>query len=338
MRHGRDMYDIASQVVTWLADGRPAHVAHVVATAGFSSRDPGATLAWTDDGERVGALLPGLDPILSESGAQVDGHLAELTVSDSDAVVAGLSCGGTATVFVQNASAFPERAWTSLLRHEPLCLVSEIVGASPGRTMAYTPADVRNAGTDGVDVARLFARGVNATAVVRAGETSRVVVALWPRTELMVVGEGAIASALTDAAALLGWTSAVTDDADVAVEHAGVLNGSDAVVVLSHDRATDVPALAAALAGGAGYVGALGSRGTQAARRVGLLERGVSAADLDRIHGPAGLDIDAHTPAEIAVSIVAEILAARSGSSGGPISRREGPVHTAGVHAPPPRH
>jgi xanthine dehydrogenase accessory factor len=119
---------------------------------------------------------------------------------------------------------------------------------------------------------------------------------------------------------------------------AGSLTESDAVVVLSHDRAVDVPALAALLAGRVGYVGGLGSRGTQAARRDGLIEHGVPAEQLDRIHGPAGLDIDAHTPAEIAVAIVAEVLASRSGSSGGSISKREGPVHTGGVHAPPPRY
>ena len=107
---------------------------------------------------------------------------------------------------------------------------------------------------------------------------------------------------------------------------------SDAFVVLSHDRAVDGPALAAALAGRAGYVGALGSRRTQAARREWLTEHGVAAADQARIHGPAGLDIDAHTPGEIAVTIVAEILGrARAASSGGALRDRSGPVHTAGV-------
>jgi xanthine dehydrogenase accessory factor len=96
--------------------------------------------------------------------------------------------------------------------------------------------------------------------------------------------------------------------------------------------------LRAALAGGAGYVGALGSRRTQAARAEWLTAAGVRPDAQERIHGPAGLDIDAHTPAEIAISIVAEILAARAGSGGGALSSRPGPVHTAGVQAPPPRY
>jgi len=154
---------------------------------------------------------------------------------------------------------------------------------------------------------------------------------------LVVVGGGAIATALADSATLLGWSWAITDDVTTAIEHIERLTESDAVVVLSHDRPTDVPALAAALAGRAGYVGALGSRGTQAARRDGLAAEHVADDQLARLHGPAGLDIDAHTPAEIAVSIVAEILANRSGGTGGSISSRQGPVHTAGVHAPPPR-
>ncbi|HEY8301636.1 MAG TPA: XdhC family protein [Jatrophihabitans sp.] len=336
------MYDISDAVTQWLDEGSPVHVAQVVATRGFSSRDPGASLAWTDDGRRAGQLVPAMDELLVAAGAQLDGHLAELTLTDSDAVAAGLSCGGVATVFVQNAAAFPPDTWPRLQRHEPICLVSRIVGAEPATTTLHTPADVRRSGqVGGLDVPRLFARGVSVTALTSDGERSFPVVALWPTTDLLVVGEGAIASALADSAALLGWTVTVSEDLDTVTERAAGLTAADAFVVLSHDRATDVPALAAALSGDAGYVGALGSRHTQAARREGLEERGVPADLLARIHGPAGLDIDAHTPAEIAVSIVAEVVmtrAGRSGGRGGSISGREGPVHTAGVQAPPPRH
>jgi xanthine dehydrogenase accessory factor len=334
------MYDVSAQVARWLADRTPAHVGQVVATKGFSSRDPGAALAWTDDGRSVGGLLPGLDEVLAQSGAQFDGQLAEFTVSDADAVAAGLSCGGVATVLVQNAAALPAQTWQRLTRHEPVCLVSRIVGSEPGETTLYTPADVREAAQrpSEIDIPRLFARGVSASVLARNDEQALAVVALWPATDLLVVGEGAIATALADVAAVLGWSTTVSEDVEKVTEHAARLTPSDAFVVLSHDRATDVPALAAVLSGQAGYVGALGSRGTQAARRAGLEALGTAAESLARIHGPAGLDIDAHTPGEIAVSIIAEVLATRSGSSGGSISRREGPVHTAGVHAPPPRH
>jgi xanthine dehydrogenase accessory factor len=332
------MYDITARVAAWLDQARTVHIAQVVASAGFSSSEPGAAYAWTDDGEQDGALLPGLSGMLTESGGQLDGHLVEVTISDSEAVSAGLSCGGTATLFVQNAAEFPADTWTRLERREPVCLVSEIVGSDRGTTALYTAADVRDAPQhpDGVDVARLFARGVTATALT-TGHRSQIVVALWPSTELVVVGGGAIATALADSATLLGWAWAVTDDVTNAVKRIEQLTASDAVVVLSHDRPTDVPALAAALTSRVGYVGALGSRGTQAARRDALTVRGVTADQLARVHGPAGLDIDAHTPAEIAVSIVAEILASRSGGTGASISSRGGPVHTGGVHAPPPR-
>jgi xanthine dehydrogenase accessory factor len=155
---------------------------------------------------------------------------------------------------------------------------------------------------------------------------------------MLVVGDGLIADALAASAGLLGWPVQVTNDAAQAVTAAAELHRSDAVVVLSHDRAVDGPALSAALDGRAGYVGGLGSRHTQAARWEWLTEHGVPESEQARVHGPAGLDIDAHTPAEIAVSIVAEILAVRSGSTGGSLGQRGGPVHVAGVNAPPPRY
>ena len=334
------MYDIAEQVQRWLAEGRRIQLAQVVATRGFSSRDPGAGLVWTSDGESAGALFPGLDDELVATGPELSGQLVARTLSDADAVRGGLSCGGVASVLVQDVATLPGQLWNRLSQREPLCLVSVIGPGDPVTTRLYTPADVRDAARipGAQDVPRLFARGTSATALVEQEVGSVAAVTLWPPTKLLVIGDGNIATALADGAALLGWSSTVVNDAASAVEVAGSLTESDAVVVLSHDRAVDVPALAALLAGRAGYIGGLGSRGTQSARRDGLIECGVPADQLERIHGPAGLDIDAHTPAEIAVSIVAEILATRSGASGGPISKRGGPVHTGGVSAPPPRY
>ncbi len=100
-----------------------------------------------------------------------------------------------------------------------------------------------------------------------------------------------------------------------------------AVVVLTHDDKFDIPALASALRSEAFYVGALGSRRAQAKRRERLLEAGITQEQLDRLRGPAGLDIGAESPAETAVSILGEALALRAGRLGGPLREAAGRIH-----------
>ncbi len=146
---------------------------------------------------------------------------------------------------------------------------------------------------------------------------------------LLVVGDGEVADALASIGAALGWSVAVVDDM------AGVQQGlpaAEAVVVLSHHDGLDGPALAAALDSGAGYVGAMGSRRTQDRRRAWLAAQGISEQTQAVIHGPAGLDIGADAPGEIAVSIIAEIVGVRRGVTGGALRDRPGPIHP---HLPP---
>ena len=104
-----------------------------------------------------------------------------------------------------------------------------------------------------------------------------------------------------------------------------------AVVVLTHEDRFDIPALTGALRSDAFYVGALGARKNQERRRERLLEEGLSEEEIDRIAGPAGLDIGAETPAETAVSILAEILAVRAGRSGGSLKESKGRIHAEPV-------
>ena len=324
------MYEISEQVRAWLAEGRDVTVAQVVETRGFAGSEPGAAAAWVAGEPAVGNL-----PIEVDASTLSGTGLVEVTVSMDEAVAAGLACGGTASLLVQPATGYPVELWTRLADREPVCLVTPLPG---GPTAVFTPASIREAYSMADPVPRLFGRGVTATAVV-AGEPDLAAVALWPVPTQVVVGDGLIADALRDTAALLGWRCAVIDSADEAVAAIGRLQRSDAVVVLSHDRAVDGPVLAAALNSRTGYVGALGSRRTQELRREWLTEHGVPAEEQARIHGPAGLDIDAHTPAEIAVSIAAEILGHRAGSSGGALRDRGGAIHSAGgVHSPPPRY
>jgi xanthine/CO dehydrogenase XdhC/CoxF family maturation factor len=142
---------------------------------------------------------------------------------------------------------------------------------------------------------------------------------------LLVVGEGDVARSLEAMSTALGWNIVMVATLDATL---AALPRADSVVVLSHHDGTDGPALAASLAAEKPYVGAMGSRRTQSRRREWMLEHGVDPGLVDSVRGPAGLDIGADTPAEIAVSILAEVIATHRGRSGvASISDRSGPVH-----------
>ncbi len=110
---------------------------------------------------------------------------------------------------------------------------------------------------------------------------------------------------------VVGWPDEVADEIG--------LGPADAVAVLTHDVKFDEPAIVAALARGCRYVGAVGSRKTQADRAARLLEAGVAPSDLDRLRGPIGLDLGGRLPAETALAILAEIVAERRGGGGRPM-------------------
>jgi xanthine dehydrogenase accessory factor len=105
------------------------------------------------------------------------------------------------------------------------------------------------------------------------------------------------------------------------------------ICVLTHDPKFDVPVLVEALKTEAGYIGAMGSRRTHNNRTARLKEEGVADEDLARVSSPVGLDIGARTPEETAVAIAAEIIALRTGHSGGRLAERSGPIHDAAADA-----
>lgn len=327
------MYDLAAAVEDTRTTGTVVTLIRVVEVHGISSRVAGAA-AYAEGSLLAGTVLNGAVDTSQQWIADGGPLLTDLVVGDAEAAAAGLSCGGTARVLVQPADQLPESAWSRLLDHDPVALVTGLDNDRLGHTEALTPAELAAREADLPGAGRLAARGSTVSAVI----ADALVTVYWPTPHLLVVGDGLIADALTDLAARLDWTAQTVDDAITAAAGASGLRGSDAIVVLSHDRAVDGPALSASLSGRVGYVGALGSRHTQAARAQWLGAHGVDDAAIDRIHGPAGLDVGACTPYEIAVSIVAEILAVRSGGTGRSLHARGGPVHPDGVHAPPPRH
>ena len=107
------------------------------------------------------------------------------------------------------------------------------------------------------------------------------------------------------------------------------------ICVLTHDPKFDVPVLVEALKTPAGYIGAMGSRRTHNNRTARLKEEGITDEELSRISSPVGLDIGARTPEETAVAIAAEIIALRTGHSGGRLSERSGPIHAPEPDTPP---
>ena len=336
---------VVRQIVAWQAERRPVTVVRLLAVRGVSGHDSVPLAGFTPGEPAAGRVLSGaLDALV---GRPVEsGQLLDLAVDDAAADRSGMSCGGSAQVLVQPADEIPDEAWQLIAAREPVCLATDLDGERTGATRAFTRATIGDTADGYPTLARLFARGTSEGAVLdAAGRDSAVLdsarpqriaaTAIWPVPHLVIVGDGLIADALVASAQLLGWSTEVANDA-AAADLVEPLASCDGVVVLSHDRAVDGPVLAAALSGDAGYVGALGARHTQSARADWLAAHGVT--DLARIHGPAGLDLGARTPAEIAVAITAEMLAARSGRAPVSLRERSGPVHDDGLNAPPPRY
>jgi xanthine dehydrogenase accessory factor len=207
-----------------------------------------------------------------------------------------------------------------------------------GRTVGDGPPELAALAHDAIRVGRGH--------TIRQGETTIFADVVAPPPRLFVYGAVDTAEALCRAAKLLGWTTIVADararfatreripSADEllvawpeeALEQVRPDIGT-AVVVLTHDDKFDLPALTATLPTEAFYVGALGSRRNQERRRERLLEAGVAEDDLDRIAGPCGLDVGAESPAETALSILAEILAVRVGRPGGRLKEARTRIH-----------
>jgi xanthine dehydrogenase accessory factor len=313
--------EVLRRIRTWRDTGRPVTLVRVVGLRGISGQQGTTLAALTPDEPIAGTVLSGVADALL--GPVERGRLLSLRIGDEQAGGVGMSCGGVAQLLLQPLEEVPAQAWQLLADREPMCLVTELDGDEAGPTEVYAGATIGAADQAHPGVARLFGKGASEGAVV--DEERAAVTAIWPRPELVVVGSGPIAAALAAAAGLLGWTNTIVDSPREAVAAAGRLAGCDGMVVLSHDRDVDGPALTAALAGSAGYVGALGSRHTQQARAEWLVAHGVT--DLSRVHGPAGLDLNARTPAEIAISVLAEMLAERSGRAPVSLRDRGGPVH-----------
>ena len=336
------MREIAARVREGLAEGRRVEVGRVVEFKGFGGRRAGEALAVFDDGSASGSLLGGvaLTAIAEHIGGEAPSVLFELGVGQDDAVAAGLTCGGVATVLASDAATIPGELWDALENGWPVAVVTRAEGDTGSHALALVDSPVTRglerygslgdplADEEAAQAGRQALRlGRDSTEIQPLGHAQLVVETYFASTNLVVMGEGQLAEALAAQARLLGWAAVVERswNAETA-KKVRSLGQPDAVVVLSHDPEIDAPALAAALASGS-YVGALGSRHTQSRRREQLRHLGLDDVAIDRIHGPVGLDLGARTPEETALAVAAEILAHRTGRSAESLRSATGPIN-----------
>ena len=319
----------------WAGEGRATAVVRVLDRHGFGTVAPGQLLAGTTGGERAGVLLGGtLDaaalPLLSSA---IDAPATAFgRVGEHEALAAGLACSGGATLLGHPlAPAAAVALGAAVGGGVPAALASSTDGRAV--LVATGPALTEVHGSLGAADEQVLARlrdlarrGATATEVLDG-----VLLDVWvPVPTMLLVGGGAIGAALTAQAVLLGWPVRTETALDPALEAARGFTAADVLVLLDHGPEFDAVLVEllgnSGTSGDRGFVGALGSRHTQAARRERLRAAGLTEAELSRLHGPVGLDLGAGTPAETAVSVVAEVIATRSGRAGVPLGGTAGRI------------
>jgi xanthine dehydrogenase accessory factor len=345
------MRDLLTDYDRFAARGVPFGRAVVTSVWGSAPRAEGACLLATADGQIAGSVSGGCVETATamEIAQAIDAKAPKLVtfgVSHERAWEVGLACGGTIKVLVEPAVR-PEILDAA---RGPGGVVVATVVAGPGAGSALVVRDDGTAtGTlgGGIDTdavragaRRALAREASAMAdVPAAGGTAQVFLEVFPRQPtLLIFGGVHIAAALVPLAKLLGYRVVVADGREAflgrerfpqadelvlawpgeAFERVGI-DPATYICVLSHDPKFDEPALEIALRSPAAYVGAIGSKKTQASRRERLRASGISPEQLARLRGPIGLDLGGRQPAETALAILAEMTAVRYGGTVRPL-------------------
>lgn len=324
----------------WDAAGIACAEAILVGTQHSSPRQPGARLAVNAEGAAAGAVSMGCvesdlrEHLLGLLRGTEAPRMLHYGAAFEPALEVGLSCGGEIDVWLRRHDP-AAAAWRQLCALAPearAVLLTHLAGES-GQIL-LRPGDPPPAEELAEALEELWTRGGARRIAAPGGAWFAESIAPDPR--LLIVGASPIAIALCELAARTGFRVSVVDPrrdfarpelfpAAERVVHrwpaeglaeAG-LDARSYVAVLAHDAKLDVPALEAALRARCGYIGLLGSRGTQADRRHALAQAGFPPEEVARIHGPVGLKgLGALEPAEIAVAILAELIAVRRAAAG----------------------
>lgn len=306
------MLEIAARLLPRLDAGAPLVVATAIGVDGRMPRTLGTSMAW-DGTAAIGSIAGGcIEGAIVEVADRVldDGRtrVVEFGVSDESALAVGLACGGSIRLHL-----------TLVRPGDPVEARIRDAAAGSAASVAFTPTGL----------------------AVAADADALFVDTVAPPARFIVVGAMEFSAALSSAAQALGFAVTVVDPRELFTTPER-FPGAELVVAwppeylantpidartvichLGHDDRYDADLLEVALASPAGYVGAMGSRRTTAARRAALRERGVDDA---RLHAPIGLDLGASTPEETAVAILAEVIAARTGRIAEPLRATVGDI------------
>jgi len=308
---------LLNQALKWIEAGHKVGLATVIQCFGSSPRPKGAQLIVRDDGLHQGSVSGGCiegDVIVAVGDSITENRVQRLSfgVSQETAVSAGLACGGKIEIL---AEPIAEGFFTAQLIRQL------ILNSNQGRR-SQVVLDCRNGRT-----------WLEQTKTAKGLQSDQIRLVYAPPYRLIIVGAVHIAQHLTEIAKRLDFRVYLCDPRNLFHQDARVADGvirsslwpdeameewgpdfSTAVVTLTHDPKLDEPALVAALKSDAFYIAALGSKKTHAARLERLRAYGFDQREVDRIHGPAGLDIGSVSPAEIALSIAAQMIAKRRSS------------------------
>ena len=344
------MKEVAAELEQWLASGDPVAIATVVRISGSAPRPLGATLVARAGEKIAGSVSNGcVESAVYEEAMAVlkDGRARVMNygISDEFAFTVGLSCGGSIDVLVEPVGGLHRAALEAVRSERPALLVRVVAPADRAGTVAVLTEDRAEGWSPEladlkVGALAALGEGRSRTVTTRLGERDATVfleaIAMPPL--LAIVGATHVGQALAHLAKAVGYRVVVVDPRE-ALANAERFPGmeivaawpqeglatlrfgpSSAIAILAHDDKFDHPALVAALRSAAGYVGAIGSRTTNEKRIAWLRSQGVADRDIARIHAPIGLDIGATSVEEIALAILAEIVAVRRHRGGRSLS------------------
>lgn len=342
------MKDVLESLERWREQGQDIAVATVISTWGSAPRPVGSKMVTTGAGGIAGSVSAGCveGAVIAEAEGVLgsgEPRLLHYGVADDEAWEVGLTCGGKIDVFVEPFSALAdvyEAVKAAIAAGEPVAVIGVLEG--PAALQSHKLLVREDGATEGsLDLGGRQAEAVSAAlamlaqgagGAVELGEDLTLFVDVFATApRLIIVGAVHFAEPLVVMANAVGFETIVVDprgafatrerfpQADVLLQewpqHAlpGMkLNHSAYVVTLTHDAKLDDPALIVALQSDARYVGALGSKRTNAKRHERLLEAGLTEEQLARLHAPVGLNLGGRSTAEIAVAIIAELVQVRN--------------------------